>query len=146
RAIVLLTHSGTVKMETPLASRWLEQYFGRRPNPLTLPEVLNDWVRTQKNRLNRLEPLIPLIVEKNTRLIVRLFLGTDQAMLVMTQEITMIAPEWLRVLNLSARETDVLALVADGQSNAEIGAILGMSARTVQKHLEHIFQKLGVEN
>jgi DNA-binding CsgD family transcriptional regulator len=111
-----------------------------------LPAVLNDWVRSQKDRLHRLEPLIPLIVEKTARLIVRLFLGSDQIMLMMTQETTTIAPERLRVLNLSVRETDVLALVADGRSNGEIGAILGMSARTVQKHLEHVFQKLGVEN
>jgi DNA-binding CsgD family transcriptional regulator len=146
KAIILLTHSGTVQTETMLASRWLEQYFGRRPHPSMLPAVLNDWVRSQKDRLHRLEPLIPLIVEKTARLIVRLFLGSDQIMLMMTQETTTIAPERLRVLNLSVRETDVLALVADGRSNGEIGAILGMSARTVQKHLEHIFQKLGVEN
>jgi DNA-binding CsgD family transcriptional regulator len=146
RAIILLTHSETVKTETPLASRWLEQYFGRRRHPSRLPDVLDAWVRTQKDRLVRLEPLLPLIVEKEARLTVRLFPGDDQTMLMMTQETTTIAPESLRALNLSARETDVLALVANGRSNVEIGAILGMSARTVQKHLEHIFQKLGVEN
>jgi len=33
-----------------------------------------------------------------------------------------------------------------GTSNAEIGAILGISSATVGKHLEHIYPKLGVEN
>ena len=33
-----------------------------------------------------------------------------------------------------------------GKSNEEIGAILGMSLGTVKKHLEHIFEKLGVES
>jgi DNA-binding CsgD family transcriptional regulator len=48
-------------------------------------------------------------------------------------------------LPLTERERDILALVAVGKTNAEIGIILAISARTVQKHLEHIFQKLGVE-
>ncbi len=49
-------------------------------------------------------------------------------------------------LALSAREAEVLSWVAQGKTNAEISRILGISARTVQKHLEHIFDKLGVEN
>lgn len=48
-------------------------------------------------------------------------------------------------LGLTRREVEVLTLVADGKTNAEIGMILGTSPRTVQKHLEHIFEKLGVE-
>jgi DNA-binding CsgD family transcriptional regulator len=35
--------------------------------------------------------------------------------------------------------------VAQGKTNAEIGCILDMSTRTAGKHLEHIFEKLGVE-
>ena len=46
---------------------------------------------------------------------------------------------------LSMREHEVLSWVAQGKTNAEIGTILSLSPRTVQKHLEHIFQKLGVE-
>lgn len=48
-------------------------------------------------------------------------------------------------LGLTRREVEVLTLVADGKTNAEIGMILGTSSRTIQKHLEHIFEKLGVE-
>jgi DNA-binding CsgD family transcriptional regulator len=48
-------------------------------------------------------------------------------------------------LPLTEREREILALVAAGKTNVEIAAILAISARTVQKHLEHIFQKLGVE-
>ena len=46
---------------------------------------------------------------------------------------------------LKGREAEVLAWVAQGKTNREIGMILGASARTVQKHLEHVFQKIGVE-
>jgi ATP/maltotriose-dependent transcriptional regulator MalT len=51
----------------------------------------------------------------------------------------------LAQLPLTEREREVLALVAAGKTNGEIGTVLAISARTVQKHLEHIFQKLGVE-
>ena len=46
---------------------------------------------------------------------------------------------------LTPRETDVLTWVAKGKTNRDIGEILGMSPRTVNKHLEHIYVKLGVE-
>lgn len=45
---------------------------------------------------------------------------------------------------LSPREGEVLHWVAEGKTNQEIGLILGISARTVQTHLEHVFAKLGV--
>jgi DNA-binding CsgD family transcriptional regulator len=51
----------------------------------------------------------------------------------------------LSQLSLTTREREILVLVAAGKTNAEIGVVLAISARTVQKHLEHIFQKLGVE-
>jgi DNA-binding CsgD family transcriptional regulator len=56
-----------------------------------------------------------------------------------------VRPTAFEPLGLTLRETDVLEWVAEGKTNAEIGIILGMSPRTVQKHLEHIFEKLGVE-
>ena len=46
---------------------------------------------------------------------------------------------------LTPRETEVLDWVAKGKTNRDIGEILGMSPRTVNKHLEHIYVKLGVE-
>jgi DNA-binding NarL/FixJ family response regulator len=46
---------------------------------------------------------------------------------------------------LTAREGEVLLWVSRGKTNRDIADILGMSPRTVNKHLEHIFEKLGVE-
>jgi len=46
---------------------------------------------------------------------------------------------------LTPREAEVMAWVARGKTNRDIADILGMSPRTVNKHLEHIFEKLGVE-
>jgi DNA-binding NarL/FixJ family response regulator len=55
-----------------------------------------------------------------------------------------IAP--LRALGLTEKESEVLLWVAQGKSNGEVGMILGISEGTVKKHLEHVFEKLGVEN
>jgi len=49
-------------------------------------------------------------------------------------------------LSLTTREAEVLIWIARGKSNRDISDILGISPRTVNKHLEQIFAKLGVEN
>jgi DNA-binding CsgD family transcriptional regulator len=49
-------------------------------------------------------------------------------------------------LALTAREAEVLLWISRGKSNRDIGEILAISPRTVNKHLEQIFLKLGVEN
>jgi DNA-binding NarL/FixJ family response regulator len=47
-------------------------------------------------------------------------------------------------VQLTPRELATLRLTADGQSNKEIAAALGISERTVKTHLGHLFEKLGV--
>ncbi len=47
---------------------------------------------------------------------------------------------------LTRRETDVLRWIARGKSNREIAVALNISPRTVKKHLEHIYKKLGVKS
>ena len=47
--------------------------------------------------------------------------------------------------SLTQRERDVLRWVAAGKTDRDIGAILQISPRTVHKHLQHIYEKLGVE-
>lgn len=51
----------------------------------------------------------------------------------------------VRAFALTAREAEVLYWVVKGKTNQDIGDILGASPRTVQKHLEHVFEKLDVE-
>jgi DNA-binding NarL/FixJ family response regulator len=46
--------------------------------------------------------------------------------------------------DFTPRELDVLRLVVDGSTNAEIGLKLGISEKTVEKHLDSIFRKMGV--
>ncbi|MCQ3828878.1 response regulator transcription factor [Microbulbifer elongatus] len=49
-------------------------------------------------------------------------------------------------LGLTRRESEVLFWIGNGKTNREIGEILDVSPRTVNKHLEGVFSKLGVEN
>ena len=49
-------------------------------------------------------------------------------------------------LSLTSREAEVLLWLSRGKSNRDIAEILGLSPRTVNKHLEQMFEKLGVEN
>ncbi len=48
------------------------------------------------------------------------------------------------LLGLTVRETEILMWISRGKTNKEMGVILGSSPRTINKHLEHIFEKLGV--
>jgi DNA-binding NarL/FixJ family response regulator len=54
------------------------------------------------------------------------------------------APSASETDQLSAREMEILALVAEGLSNKEIGARLHISFTTVRTHLMHIYEKLHV--
>ena len=51
-----------------------------------------------------------------------------------------------QMFGLTQRESEVLMWIARGKSNRDIGDILGLSPRTVNKHLEQVYTKLGVEN
>jgi DNA-binding CsgD family transcriptional regulator len=55
-------------------------------------------------------------------------------------------PERVRELGLTSREAEILILAGRGASSSEIARRLVVSARTVEKHLENAFQKLGVHS
>jgi DNA-binding NarL/FixJ family response regulator len=73
--------------------------------------------------------------------------GPDELLLQLA-ELNQPAPEQLlrERLGLTAREAEVLTWLGRGKSNRDIAEILGLSPRTVNKHLETIYDKLGVEN
>lgn len=59
-------------------------------------------------------------------------------------------PQWNSALletrfELTPREAEVLIWIAQGKTNSDAAAILGITAHTVRTHLEHVFAKLGVE-
>ena len=55
-------------------------------------------------------------------------------------------PSRLASLGLTRREQEVLYWLSEGKSNSEIAGVLGISSGTVKRHLENLYQKLGVEN
>jgi DNA-binding NarL/FixJ family response regulator len=58
-----------------------------------------------------------------------------------------VTPADLRAeLGLTGRESEVLSWISKGKTNRDIAQILGLSPRTIDKHLEQIYAKLGVEN
>jgi DNA-binding CsgD family transcriptional regulator len=70
----------------------------------------------------------------------------DEWLLVLTESNNGAAVEALSLqFRLTAREAEVLYWVAHGKTNRDIGDILGTRPRTITKHLEHVFEKLGVE-
>jgi DNA-binding NarL/FixJ family response regulator len=49
-------------------------------------------------------------------------------------------------LGLSARESEVMSLIAGGHTNGEIAALLFLAEKTVKNHVRRIYSKLGVHN
>lgn len=56
------------------------------------------------------------------------------------------APGAEQLKRLTKREKQVLFWIVEGKTNGDIGRILEISPRTVEKHCESIFRKLGIEN
>ena len=148
-AVVRLTRDGRLEKPTPTVVERLTACFGPRAlGRLGLPEPLRCWIHRQASHCNpengRLRA--PMIVEKDSRRFVLTLVGsTARPFLLIEERRPAVDRDSLRALGLTDREADVLGWVAQGKTDAETGTILGISRRTVAKHLEHIFQKLGVE-
>ncbi|MCD6023628.1 MAG: degU 2 [Fibrobacteria bacterium] len=51
-----------------------------------------------------------------------------------------------KVAHLTSREAEVLQLIAEGQSNKQAGGSLGISIKTVEKHRQHLMEKLAIHD
>ena len=149
---ILLDPDGNVTTITPQARAWLVAYF--KPAPAKgdrLPEKLRAWLLEQtaapkKNTTPGLAADLIIASDEHKRLVVHLAeRNSAQRLLLLTEEQSVFAKEMLQTLGLTERESEVLHWLAEGKSNPEIGIILCASPRTIGKHVEHIFQKLGVE-
>jgi DNA-binding CsgD family transcriptional regulator len=152
RTVVLLGPDGRVKGLTDRARRYFARYWDAPSRgPDRLPQDLARWVSRQAQGLGgpgegMSPPGQPLVIERDgTRLVVRFWPGSWHSMLVLESQRTAPDAARLAALGLTRREAEVLNWVADGKTNDEIGVILGAGRRTVEKHLERVLRKLGVE-
>lgn len=109
-----------------------------------LPNIIKNWIMHDPQRNSTLE-LRDLTGAIQLRFISRTHPGEYLFRLINNDEVY--AKQRLKTqFMLTDREADVLLWISHGKTNREIGQIIDMSPRTVNKHLEQIFKKLDVEN
>jgi DNA-binding NarL/FixJ family response regulator len=146
RALIVLSRDNRVRLRTTVADQLFAKYFGSRRTGC-LPDRIKSWIEHQYSLLASMKPQVPLIVNRGEeRLIVRMLPDCDQVLLHLTEQVSTICPRALQARALTMREAEVLACVARGRTNSEVATILSVRLRTVKKHMERIFQKLGVES
>lgn len=136
---------GRIKWATPQANTLFERAGATRHWLDTdLPAALKPWAKTlpERDRMLLLKELPnPLYVSYLGKA------GNDEYLMRLVDQKSQSRTEPLRTqFGVTEREAEVLLWIANGKTNREIGTILSMSPRTVNKHLEQIFRKLSVEN
>jgi DNA-binding NarL/FixJ family response regulator len=136
---VVLDTQGRMAWRSPQATAWLALAFGA---DAAGGKRASEWLGTALNHHDTTCDL-----GRQGRLLARNMgqgnLGESMLLLTLTPDSD--AAQRLRDIALTPRETEVLSWLAKGKTNRDIADILGMSHRTVNKHLEHVFEKLGVE-
>ncbi|HLL13093.1 MAG TPA: response regulator transcription factor [Rubrivivax sp.] len=129
--------------QTPLARRWLPGYFDSAPDQL--PPALLQWLQRAADGS---DPR-PLARVRGARQLVCTLQGrtVDDDWLVVLREVNdaQTVQATMLAFGLTLRESEVLYWVVKGKANRDIGDILGSSPATVKKHLERVYEKLGVE-
>jgi DNA-binding CsgD family transcriptional regulator len=150
--LIFLTPDGKIRLATTWAMQRLTRYLGLQSlRNNRLPEPLWRWVKQQEipprgkdDVLLRRSPF--MLEHQGKRLVIRLVSDLDQRLLILEEHPTPVQLQSLVPFGVSPREAQVLDWVAQGKTNKEIGVILELSPRTVQKHLEHIYRKIYVES
>jgi len=151
RGVIFLSRNGKIKSMTATARGWIDRYFGKNGRCEDhLPEELELWLKWQKQIIEDKEnvhpPLQPFAVERDgKRLRAWLIADPRQNIVALEEQPTALDPSSLQSLGLTRREAEVLAWIAYGKTNADIGTILDAKPRTIEKHVERILEKLCVE-
>jgi len=149
---ILLDRDGRVLLATSGACSALAEHFdGSVGSDGSLPATVQAWVDSELRRFGSRNafpaPSRPLVADVGSRrLVVHLLESSTGPVLHLSEAHPSVPSEAVAAWGLTDREAEVLAWVVEGKTNAEIGVILGAASRTVDKHCERIYQKLGVEN
>jgi len=154
RFLLAITTAGVVRWYTPQAGRLLGHAFetgeADEIKEIRLPKSVMAWLRSVEHADSRAATSAFALDTDGKRLGLSYLgkIGPEEYLVRLTEAAEAPVDDQLlrQSLGLTAREAEVLIWLARGKSNRSISEILGISARTVDKHLEQIYAKLGVEN
>lgn len=150
RGLVIIGIDGEILFINEIAIRqlevWFEDGFSR-----CLPEVIQRYITVEGEKYRTSgyhPPPEPLTLRRSDReLTINLaFDNCTNELTLLLEERTGRSPGELLQMGLSTREAEILCWMSMGKTDREIGMLCGISHRTVEKHAENIYTKLGVEN
>ncbi|XAZ22536.1 response regulator transcription factor [Sinorhizobium sp. B11] len=147
RHLLAVKGNGGIHWSTPQATRLVNAAMGSDDGMEVVSRTIGNWM---KERAAAARDALISIAHAGQAALQLAFLGAigpDEYLFRLTAANQRNDDEVLRQhFALTQRESEVLMWIAKGKANRDIGEILGLSARTVNKHLEQIYVKLGVEN
>jgi DNA-binding NarL/FixJ family response regulator len=149
RYLLAVSGQGKIVWATPQAQRLLlENLPSGTGDEFVLCGPMLQWLeQAQKGKAKSRTQAAIFPENEHLRLQYMGKLGPNEYLLRLAKESSTDLPaEFSSELGLTTREGEVLAWLSKGKTNRDIAQILGVSPRTVDKHLEQIYAKLGVEN
>jgi DNA-binding CsgD family transcriptional regulator len=113
-----------------------------------LPSTVERWLTEQETNASERAPLLHSRADGSTvavQLMPSRHPGEPDTLLIEPAG-ELVSITTLRAAGLTQREADVMRLVALGRTNAEAASALAVSPRTVEKHLQNIYEKLGARS
>ncbi|MDU6748159.1 MAG: response regulator transcription factor [Bradyrhizobium sp.] len=146
RFLLAVNREGRLMWATPQAQRLLSDSLGTAEE-LVLPDALRQWLDQAQKGKGGTKPVASVPDHPELRLYYMGGAGPNEFLLRLAKESSGELPkEFSSEFGLTVREAEVLSWLSKGKTNRDIAQILGLSPRTVDKHLEQIYAKLGVEN
>jgi DNA-binding NarL/FixJ family response regulator len=150
RYLLAVNSEGKIMWATPQAQKLLSDALSPgSDDDVVLPDPIPQWLDQARKGKAGSKATIMTALPGNDQLRLQFMgrLGANEFLLRLAKDSSTETPaEFSSELGLTTREGEVLSWLAKGKTNRDIAQILGLSPRTVDKHLEQIYSKLGVEN